>query len=155
LKQTADVATAFWTLVIAIHTFCLICLGLKSSRFTLWMTLIAGWSGIGAIVIAGPAAQYTPRHEPFCQSFALIHRSLTHLHGRWHLRLLVLHPLLQESRMSVIPQSQSLLTPLRLDYMFASLELSAFLAYVHRSTDVYGRCIQLCAVHPGLPSYAW
>ncbi|KAJ7794978.1 hypothetical protein B0H14DRAFT_2392133 [Mycena olivaceomarginata] len=65
LKQTADVATAFWTLVIAIHTFCLICLGLKSSRFTLWMTLIAGWSGIGAIVMAGPAAQNTPRHQPF------------------------------------------------------------------------------------------
>ncbi|KAJ6585708.1 hypothetical protein B0H19DRAFT_1250487 [Mycena capillaripes] len=65
LKQTADVATAFWTLVIAIHTFCLICLGLKPSRFTLLATLIGGWSGIAAVVIAGPAAQNTPRHGPF------------------------------------------------------------------------------------------
>ncbi|KAF7362109.1 Git3 domain-containing protein [Mycena venus] len=65
LKQTADVATAFWTLVIAIHTFCLLFLELKSSRFTLLTTLIAGWSGIGAIVIAGPAALNTSHHGPF------------------------------------------------------------------------------------------
>jgi len=65
LKQTADVATAFWTLVIAIHTFALLFLELKSSRFTLLTTLIAGWSGIGAIVIAGPAALNTRQHGPF------------------------------------------------------------------------------------------
>ncbi|KAJ7209625.1 hypothetical protein GGX14DRAFT_452283 [Mycena pura] len=65
LKQTADVATAFWTLVIALHTFCLLFLGVKSSRFTLLTTLIAGWSGIAAIVIAGPAALDTVHHGPF------------------------------------------------------------------------------------------
>ncbi|KAJ7874758.1 hypothetical protein B0H14DRAFT_90331 [Mycena olivaceomarginata] len=65
LKQTADVATAFWTLVIGIHTFSLLFLEIKPSRFTLWTTLIAGWSGIGAIVIAGPAALNTPHHGPF------------------------------------------------------------------------------------------
>ncbi|KAJ7718011.1 hypothetical protein DFH07DRAFT_973410 [Mycena maculata] len=65
LKQTADVATAFWTLVIAIHTFCLLFLEVKPGRFVLYATLIAGWSGIAAIVIAGPAALNTARHGPF------------------------------------------------------------------------------------------
>lgn len=65
LKQTADVATAFWTLVIAIHTFCLLFLELKPSRFVLLTTLIAGWSGIATIVIAGPAALDTAHHGPF------------------------------------------------------------------------------------------
>ncbi|KAJ7863966.1 hypothetical protein B0H14DRAFT_2736966 [Mycena olivaceomarginata] len=44
----------FWTLVIAIHTFCLLVLQLKPS-----------WSGICAIVIAGPTIQNTPRYGPF------------------------------------------------------------------------------------------
>ncbi|KAJ7502845.1 hypothetical protein B0H11DRAFT_1986600 [Mycena galericulata] len=65
LKQTADVATAFWTLVIAIHTFCLLFLELKPSRFVLIATLIAGWFGIATIVIAGPAALNIRRHGPF------------------------------------------------------------------------------------------
>jgi hypothetical protein len=68
LKQTADVATAFWTLVIAIHTFCLIVLQLKWSRLTLLTTLIGGWVGIGAILMAGPLGRNTSRHGPFCQS---------------------------------------------------------------------------------------
>ncbi|KAJ7690659.1 hypothetical protein B0H17DRAFT_1201502 [Mycena rosella] len=65
LKQAADVATAFWTLVIAIHTFCLLFLELKPSRFVLWTTLIAGWSGIATIVIAGPAALDTTHRGSF------------------------------------------------------------------------------------------
>ncbi|KAF8170282.1 hypothetical protein K438DRAFT_2024468 [Mycena galopus ATCC 62051] len=65
LKQTADVATAFWTLVIAIHTFCLLFLELRPSRFTLLTTLIAGWSGIGAIVISGQAALNASEYGPF------------------------------------------------------------------------------------------
>ncbi|KAJ6497820.1 hypothetical protein C8R45DRAFT_984363 [Mycena sanguinolenta] len=65
LKQTADVATAFWTLVIALHTFALLFLELKQSRFTLLTTLVAGWSGIGAIVIAGQAALNTSEKGPF------------------------------------------------------------------------------------------
>ncbi|KAF7315258.1 Git3 domain-containing protein [Mycena indigotica] len=65
LKQLADVATAWWTLVIAIHTFCLLFLELKTSRFTLYATLISGWFGIAAIVIAGPAALDTVHHGPF------------------------------------------------------------------------------------------
>jgi len=65
LKQLADVSTAFWTLVIGIHTFCLLFLELKSSRFTLITTLVAGWSGIAALVIAGPATLNTTHHGPF------------------------------------------------------------------------------------------
>ncbi|KAF7298131.1 Git3 domain-containing protein [Mycena chlorophos] len=64
-KQLADVSTAVWTLVIAIHTFCLLFLEIKSSRFTLYTTLVAGWFGIGAIIIAGPAALNTQKHGPF------------------------------------------------------------------------------------------
>ncbi|KAJ7128947.1 hypothetical protein C8R43DRAFT_896957 [Mycena crocata] len=64
-KQIADVATAFWTLVIAIHTFTLLFLELKPGRFVLLTTLIAGWSGIATIVIAGPAALDTTHRGPF------------------------------------------------------------------------------------------
>ncbi|KAJ6548560.1 hypothetical protein B0H19DRAFT_1031814 [Mycena capillaripes] len=65
LKQTADVATAFWTFVIALHTFCHVCLGLQPGRFALWMTLLGGWSGIGLIIIIGPTTQNTHLHGPF------------------------------------------------------------------------------------------
>jgi len=34
-------------------------------RFVLWATLVAGWSGIAAIVIAGPAALDTAKNGPF------------------------------------------------------------------------------------------
>ncbi|KAJ7347465.1 hypothetical protein DFH08DRAFT_868056 [Mycena albidolilacea] len=64
LKQIADVSTAIWTLVIAIHTFSLVCLGYKWSRFTFLAVLILGWSGIAALVIAGPAS-HTSRHGSF------------------------------------------------------------------------------------------
>ncbi|KAJ7039161.1 hypothetical protein C8F04DRAFT_1033878 [Mycena alexandri] len=65
LKQLADVSTAFWTLVIGVHTFALLFLELKSSRFTLITTLVAGWSSIAAFVIAGPATLNTSHHGPF------------------------------------------------------------------------------------------
>jgi hypothetical protein len=59
--------------VIAIHTFCLLVLELKLRKFVLWTTLISGWSGIAALVIAGPAALDTNRRGPFrewCASFS-------------------------------------------------------------------------------------
>ncbi|KAF8142550.1 hypothetical protein K438DRAFT_680534 [Mycena galopus ATCC 62051] len=65
LKQTADVATAFWTFVIALHTFCHVCLGLQPGRVAFWTTLLGGWLGIGFIVIVGPATQNTHLHGPF------------------------------------------------------------------------------------------
>ncbi|KAJ7647564.1 hypothetical protein FB45DRAFT_893781 [Roridomyces roridus] len=65
LKQTADVAVAFWVLVIAIHTFCLLFLELKPGKFALYGTLISGWFGIATIVIAGPAATNVKLRGPF------------------------------------------------------------------------------------------
>lgn len=64
-KQASDVGAACWTLVIAIHTFCLLFLQWRVRRFVLWATLVAGWSGIAAIVIAGPAALDTAKNGPF------------------------------------------------------------------------------------------
>ncbi|KAJ3568447.1 hypothetical protein NP233_g5706 [Leucocoprinus birnbaumii] len=56
LKHISDVGTALWTFVIAAHTFCLLFWEMEGlSVFTLWATLVGGWSAIGAIVISGPA----------------------------------------------------------------------------------------------------
>jgi len=65
LKQTADVATAFWTFVIALHTFCLVCMEVRPGRLALWTTLVGGWCGIGLIVIIGPTVQNIQLHGPF------------------------------------------------------------------------------------------
>jgi len=64
-KQTSDVGAAFWTLVIGIHTFCLLFLQWRVRRFVLWATLVAGWSGIASVVIAGPATLDTAKNGPF------------------------------------------------------------------------------------------
>ncbi|KAF7428540.1 hypothetical protein PC9H_007764 [Pleurotus ostreatus] len=65
LKHLSDVGSAVWTLVIATNTFCLLFLEIKLRHFVLWSTLIAGWFGIGAIVIAGPASLNTVKKGPF------------------------------------------------------------------------------------------
>ncbi|KAF8070358.1 hypothetical protein FPV67DRAFT_1668221 [Lyophyllum atratum] len=65
LKQTSDIGTAVWTLVIAVHTFCLLFLELKTRAFVLWITLLGGWSAIAALVILGPATLNTERRGPF------------------------------------------------------------------------------------------
>ncbi|KAJ4493899.1 hypothetical protein C8J55DRAFT_171157 [Lentinula edodes] len=64
-KQIADVGTALWTIIIAVHTFYLLVLERKPNQFTLFATLIAGWSGIFAIVISGPAVLDTVNRGPF------------------------------------------------------------------------------------------
>ncbi|GAW05538.1 hypothetical protein LENED_007401 [Lentinula edodes] len=64
-KQIADVGTALWTIIIAVHTFYLLVLERKPNQFTLYTTLIAGWSGIFAIVISGPAVLDTVDRGPF------------------------------------------------------------------------------------------
>ncbi|KAK0195673.1 hypothetical protein F5146DRAFT_1174795 [Armillaria mellea] len=72
LKQIADVSTAFWTLVnCAIFTlspskaFCLLVLDLHLRQFILWMTLVAGWSGILTVVLAGPATLNVHERGPY------------------------------------------------------------------------------------------
>lgn len=65
LKQASDIGTAFWTVVIAMHTFCLLFLELKLRTFVLWTTLVGGWSAIAALVLLGPATLNTGRRGPF------------------------------------------------------------------------------------------
>ncbi|KAI9442654.1 hypothetical protein H4582DRAFT_2073251 [Lactarius indigo] len=55
IKQMADVGIALWSLVIATRTFLVLFLRVPHKRYTMWITLIANWSLLGAIVIAGPA----------------------------------------------------------------------------------------------------
>jgi len=65
-KQAADVGTAMWSLAIALHTFSVLALQVEpTSKLTLFGTLIAGWSGICAIVICGPAVVNTAQRGPF------------------------------------------------------------------------------------------
>lgn len=64
----ADVGIAFFTLVIAINTFCVLFWDMKLRRLVLYATLVASWSAIAAIAIAGPATMNTSRHGPFCKS---------------------------------------------------------------------------------------
>jgi hypothetical protein len=65
LKQTSDIGSALWTLVIAVHTFCVLFLKLKTRAFVLWVTLLGGWSAIAALVILGPATLNTEKRGPF------------------------------------------------------------------------------------------
>ncbi|KAF5345271.1 hypothetical protein D9758_008498 [Tetrapyrgos nigripes] len=55
VKHVADLSMAIWTFAIAMHTFCLLVLGLKIQRVTMIATVVSGWSGTFALVIIGPA----------------------------------------------------------------------------------------------------
>lgn len=46
----------------------LLVLEIQPGRVALWAALIGGWALIGALVIAGPAAQDTASRGPFCAS---------------------------------------------------------------------------------------
>ncbi|KAK0212587.1 hypothetical protein DFS33DRAFT_45090 [Desarmillaria ectypa] len=50
---------------IAVQTFFLLVLDLHMRQFILWMTLVAGWSGILAIVLAGPATLNVHERGPY------------------------------------------------------------------------------------------
>lgn len=89
LKHISDVGTAFWTLVIAAHTFCLLVLEIKMRQFILWTSLFAGWSFIGAIVIGGPATLDTAKRGPFREYSCQVWMFHTDAHSRWHIGLLV------------------------------------------------------------------
>jgi hypothetical protein len=67
MKQIADVGLAFWTFVIALHTFCLVVLGITPRPYVLWMTLIGGWSGLGLLATTGPVFLDTAHRGPFCK----------------------------------------------------------------------------------------
>ncbi|KAK0226182.1 hypothetical protein IW262DRAFT_745741 [Armillaria fumosa] len=65
LKQMADVSTAFWTLTMAVQTLFHLVLDLHLRQFILWMTLVAGWSGILTVVLAGPATLNVDERGPY------------------------------------------------------------------------------------------
>lgn len=65
IKEMADVASAFWTVVIAIHTFCLLVIEIKLRPFVLCTTLVGGWAAIFAITISGPAVRQSSANGPF------------------------------------------------------------------------------------------
>lgn len=53
LKQAADVGSALWTLMIAVHSFYLLFLEWKLGRFVVWANLIIGWGIVITFVVAG------------------------------------------------------------------------------------------------------
>ncbi|KAH9986752.1 hypothetical protein BJV74DRAFT_796723 [Russula compacta] len=55
IKHIADVSIALWSLVIATQTFFVLFLRLEIKRYVMWTLLIAIWSIVGVIVMAGPA----------------------------------------------------------------------------------------------------
>ncbi|KAJ7037317.1 hypothetical protein C8F04DRAFT_1093287 [Mycena alexandri] len=65
MKQISDVGLSFWTFVIALHTFCLVVLGITPRPYVLWTTLITGWSGLGILAMTGPAMLDTAHRGPF------------------------------------------------------------------------------------------
>ncbi|KAH9888857.1 hypothetical protein C8Q73DRAFT_708429 [Cubamyces lactineus] len=65
LKHLSDVGTAYWSLIIAMNTFWILFLRWKLRRFVLIGALVGGWSAIGAIVSAGPAAIQKAERGPF------------------------------------------------------------------------------------------
>ncbi|KAI0058027.1 hypothetical protein BV25DRAFT_1326908 [Artomyces pyxidatus] len=66
IKHFADVGIAIWSLIIALHTFFVLFLRIPlKRRYTMWCTLAAGWSAIGAIVIAGPATLDSRKYGPY------------------------------------------------------------------------------------------
>jgi len=65
IKQLADVSNAAWTFIIALHTFFVVCLRWNPHKWSLWATLISGWSLTFLIVGLGPAAMYKPEFGAF------------------------------------------------------------------------------------------
>ncbi|RDX54293.1 hypothetical protein OH76DRAFT_1398612 [Lentinus brumalis] len=61
VKHISDVGTAYWSMVIAMNTFWILFLRWQLRRYVLICAVLIGWSAIGAIISAGPAAlQRTP-----------------------------------------------------------------------------------------------
>ncbi|KAI0093426.1 hypothetical protein BDY19DRAFT_425166 [Irpex rosettiformis] len=65
IKQIADLGTAIWSLVIALHTFWVLFLRIQTRKLVMIASLVAVWAGIATLVISGPAALPTKRDGPF------------------------------------------------------------------------------------------
>jgi hypothetical protein len=65
LDTTDVVLTALQ--VIATRTFYVLVLRFDDKHYMTWLVLVAQWSFVGALVIAGPATARTDKHGPFCE----------------------------------------------------------------------------------------
>ncbi|KAL5498654.1 hypothetical protein ACEPAH_2009 [Sanghuangporus vaninii] len=65
LKNAANVGTALWSFVIAVHVFNLLFLRWKTTRAGMVATLIGGWSAVGLIVTLGPLSIESPDRGPY------------------------------------------------------------------------------------------
>jgi len=53
LKHVADVGAAIWTIILAVHVFCVLFLDMRAGRRVLLITLLSGWLSIFFIVAPG------------------------------------------------------------------------------------------------------
>ncbi|KAF8513966.1 hypothetical protein JB92DRAFT_178977 [Gautieria morchelliformis] len=56
LKNTGNVGTALWTMVITIHTFCLLVLRWRLHDYVFYATLLVGWLFVGSVSLIGQSA---------------------------------------------------------------------------------------------------
>ncbi|EJD05423.1 uncharacterized protein FOMMEDRAFT_103454 [Fomitiporia mediterranea MF3/22] len=65
LKNAANVGTALWSFIIALHVFNLLFLRWKTTCTGMIITLICGWTIVAFIVTLGPLAIETPERGPY------------------------------------------------------------------------------------------
>lgn len=65
VKNAANVGTALWSFMIAVHVFNLLFLRWKTTRVGMIATLIGGWSAVGMIVTVGPLVIQTAERGPY------------------------------------------------------------------------------------------
>jgi hypothetical protein len=65
IKQTGNVGTALWSLVIAIHTFALLFYRAKIPNWACYVTLVVVWLILGTVLSLGPGILQTEEKGPF------------------------------------------------------------------------------------------
>ncbi|KAL5507484.1 ATG5 [Sanghuangporus vaninii] len=65
IKQAADIGTAFWILIIAVHTFNVLVCGIHVRRILMFVLLVAIWSFISALVAMSPIILQNKSKGPY------------------------------------------------------------------------------------------
>lgn len=65
IKQAGNVGTALWSFVIALHTFCLLFLGMRIKDWVCYATLVFVWLFLGFILALGPGIIASAEKGPF------------------------------------------------------------------------------------------
>ncbi|KLO16083.1 hypothetical protein SCHPADRAFT_887993 [Schizopora paradoxa] len=65
IKNAANVGTAIWSFTIAVHVFNLLFLRWRTTRISMFATLVGGWSFVLMIVTLGPYAIQTSDRGPY------------------------------------------------------------------------------------------